>query len=65
MEHIYEPVTIKVEFPKEILEYLSTMGYLNEQRSFSGDLCIHNYTASKELGEIIVGNMLLKGKDPK
>ncbi len=65
MNHIYEPVTIKVEFPKEILEYLSTMGYLNESRSFSGDLCIHNYTASKELGEMVVSSMLSKGEDSK
>ncbi len=65
MRHIYNPVTIKVDFPKEILDYLSTMGYLNEMRSFSGDLCIHNYTASKELGEMVISNMLSTGKGSK
>ena len=60
MKIIYEPVKIEMKFPKEVLEYLVSLGYLTEYNSYCGDTCIKSYVAKKELSDVILYQMLDK-----
>jgi len=64
MKYIYEPVKVSLAFPKEVLEYLVRLKYLQESNSFSGDICIKSYTATPLFVDVIVKQMLVR-KDVK
>jgi len=63
VKYIIEPVSLKLDIPKDVCAYLVSLGYLEGYNDFSGDLCIKSYKAKKEFNDMIV-SLILKEKRP-
>ena len=60
MNYIYEPVKASLAFSKEVLEFLVSLGYLQESNSFNGDVCIKSYIATPLFEDVVVRQILTK-----
>jgi len=60
MEHLYAPLKLTLDLPKELAEKLERRGLLYRQNDFSGELCIVSYVDCPDLADLVIKLLLKK-----